>query len=230
MDLLIIEDDRLLSETIRRSWPIAADKLRFVHGYRQSLPIIQSAEIEFFDGVILDVNLPDGNGLTILRTIREAGNIPVILISGLGSAESRADAMDLGADDYVMKPFSVRELQARIKRQVESRVGPVAPDPPDTTSIGTVSCDLKMRRLSVGDREISLTDAEVRILATLVKSLDRVCSKTTLYKNALFRDHSPEDKTLDVYISRIRKKLGELDPASADMLQTVRGSGYRLIS
>lgn len=121
MDLLVIEDDRLICQTIRSAWPVPTDRLRFVSTYKQSLGLIHSPELGFFDGVIVDIHLPDGDGMTILRTIRNNTNVPIILISGSGTPDSRADAIGLGADDYLMKPFSVRELQARVKRLVNVR-------------------------------------------------------------------------------------------------------------
>ena len=108
MDILIVEDDRLIIETLRNAWPVRADRLKFVTSYSQSVQLVHSAEIDYFDGVIVDINLPDGNGLEILRAIRSRTNVPLILISGSGSAANRADAIDLGADDYVMKPFHIR--------------------------------------------------------------------------------------------------------------------------
>lgn len=229
MDFLIIEDDRLVAETIRKNWPVAGDSFRIVTSYSQSLQIIQTTEVDAFDGVILDIHLPDGDGITILRTIRSNTNLPVILISGSGSANTRAEAIDLGADDYVMKPFSVRELQARVSRQVNSRTSSLAAAKARSRfTIREIDCDLSRRRMRNSANEQPLTDAEARILETLYNFRNRICSKTTLYKTALFREFNPEDKTLDVYISRLRKKMNELDMDSAECLQTVRGMGYRL--
>ncbi|HTV68348.1 MAG TPA: response regulator, partial [Rhizobiaceae bacterium] len=121
MDILVIEDEPEICSTIRLGWPVPSDKLRFVSTYRQSLNLTQSAELRFFDAVVLDIYLPDGDGMTILRTIRHSTDTPIILISGHGDAESRASAINAGADDYVMKPFSVRELQARVARLVAVR-------------------------------------------------------------------------------------------------------------
>jgi DNA-binding response OmpR family regulator len=228
-DILVIEDDRALADTIRRGWPVPADRLKAVYSYRQSLHIIQSAEIGSFDGIILDIHLPDGDGLTILRAIREKTDVPVILISGTGTDNSRADAMDIGADGYIMKPFQIRELQARIARLIKVRNDK---DNRAKRKIFELSngiiCNLELRNLTLGNKEIVLTDAEVRILGYLFDNSSRVCSKTALYKYAFFRSYESEDKTLEVYISRLRKKIGELDAAAATKIQTVRGSGYRL--
>lgn len=228
MDILIIEDDRLIIETLRNAWPERSDQLRFVTTYSQSVQLVHSAEIDYFDGVIVDINLPDGSGMEILRAVRSRTNVPLILISGSGSATSRADAFDLGADDYVMKPFHVRELQARMARlvAVRAQLAPAAAQR-DRFLIGRVECDLQQRVLSYAGEEVALTEMEARILETLYEQRNRECTKSFLYKNAFFRTYDPRDKTLDVYISRLRKKIGPLDEESAACIQTVRGSGYR---
>jgi len=228
LDVLVIEDDPLIAKTIRLAWPVKTDRLRFTANYKQSLGLIHGAELRFFDGAIIDINLPDGDGLTILREIRSHSSIPVILISGTGSPDSRANAMDLGADDYVMKPFHVRELQARMARVVAARAVRPKSRRRATFLTGNVVCDLQRRTISFGESETSLTDTEARILGYLYQNLNQSCSRSMLYKHALFRPYNPEDKTLDVYISRLRKKIGELDKASAEFIQTARGAGYRL--
>ncbi len=228
MDILVIEDDRLMHETLRKAWPNPADRLRIVSSYRQSLKLIHSAELRFFDGALVDLHLPDGDGLTILRTIRANADIPIVLISGAGTADSRAEAIELGADDYVMKPFSIRELQARLARLVAVRERRAQNGARPAFRLGQVVCDLPRRVLERDGREIGLTDAETRLLELLEKNTNRTCSKSFLYKNAFFREFDPADKTLDVYISRIRKKLAVLDHLSAGWIQTVRGYGYRV--
>ena len=228
MDLLVIEDDRLICQTIRSAWPVPTDRLRFVSTYKQSLGLIHSPELGFFDGVIVDIHLPDGDGMTILRTIRGSMDMPIILISGSGTPDSRANAIGLGADDYVMKPFSVRELQARVARLVSVRKEKSSRAGRRKFRLGEVVCDLQGRTLAFDNHRVSLTDTETRILDLLLNNTNRVCSKSSLYKNALFRDHDPNDKTLDVYVSRIRNKIRGLNPPSVEWIQTVRGSGYRV--
>lgn len=229
MDVLVVEDEVEVCATIRLGWPVPSDRLRFISTYRQSLNLTQGAELRFFDAIVLDIHLPDGDGMTILRTIRHSVDIPVVLISGSGNAESRAAAFDAGADDYVMKPFSVRELQARVARLVtvrdERRRDSVRAD---NFMIGNVECSLTRRQLQFDEKTMALTDAEMRIVEYLNDNLGKTCSKSAIFKNVFFRDFSPGDKTLDVYVSRLRRKLGDLDSRSADALQTARGFGYKL--
>ncbi|MCT7378327.1 response regulator transcription factor [Chelativorans salis] len=227
MDILVIEDDPLMTETIRTAWPVPSDRLLFLSTYKRAVHYVHSSEIDYFDGIILDVNLPDGNGIEILRSIRRNTNVPVILISGAGSGDSRADAINLGADDYIMKPFHIRELQARMRRLVEQRPKQQPKDRKEQVFLGNVTCDLQRRIMMYNGNEMRLTDAEARIIEVLHGNRNRNCSKSFLYKNAFFRDYDPYDKTLDVYVSRLRKKLKQLNEDSEHCIKTVRGSGYR---
>ncbi|OAP50404.1 hypothetical protein ATB98_11740 [Sinorhizobium saheli] len=227
MDILVIEDDPVMAETIRLTWPVASDRLRFLSTYKQAAHIVHSSEIDYFDGIVVDLNLPDGNGIEILRAIRCNTNVPLILISGAGNGDSRADAIDLGADDYIMKPLHIRELHARMRRLVTQRSERAVQQRRDSVSLGHVVCDIQRRVLACSGSELRLTDAEARIIEALYKNRNRVCSKSFLYKNVFFRQFDPHDKTLDVYVSRLRKKLKHLSEESGDCIQTVRGSGYR---
>lgn len=227
LDILVIEDDQMICQTIRAGWPVPSDRLKFVSTYNQSLRLVHSPEIKSFDGIIADIHLPDGDGLAILREVRARTDVPLVLISGSGTPNSRADALDQGADDYVMKPFSIRELQARVARLAARRPADRAAGKKDVIALGRVTCDLQKRVLLCGGKEIALTDMEARIVETLYESRNRSCTKSFLYKNAFFRAYDSRDKTLDVYISRLRKKIGQLDGESAECIQTVRGSGYR---
>jgi DNA-binding response OmpR family regulator len=227
-DILVIEDDRLVAETIRLGWPVPSDRLRFLSSYRESILVVQSAEISGFSGAIIDVRLPDGDGLTILRTIRANTDVPIILISGQGTAASRADAIDLGADDYVMKPFHVRELQARMARLIRVRTAKTDRQRRRTFLVGRVHCDLQKLTISLEGNEERLTDTEARLLEYLSQNRNRNCGRNELYKAVLFRPGDFDDRTLEVYVSRVRKKIGDLDKSSADLLQTVRGYGYRI--
>ncbi len=111
MDILIIEDDPMICQTIRNAWPTPGDKLNTVSSYSQSLRLTLGPELAFFDAIVVDLHLPDGDGLSVLRSIRQSSSVPIVVISGSGTAESRAGTFDIGADDYVMKPFSVRSCK-----------------------------------------------------------------------------------------------------------------------
>lgn len=229
LDVLVIEDDADICKVIRRGWPVPGDALRFASSYGQSIHLVHGPELATFDCVVIDLHLPDGDGLSILRTIRKTTDVPIVLISGSGTADSRAEAFDIGADDYVMKPFSVRELQARVSRLVSVRRGAQRTADPDVYRIGDLVCHVTHRYMEHADERIDLTDAETRLLRALCEKRPYACAKTFLYKTVFFRPYNPGDKTLDVYISRLRKKIRALGLDAEDLIQTARGTGYRAI-
>ncbi|WP_376745777.1 response regulator transcription factor [Sinorhizobium psoraleae] len=167
----------------RLTWPVSSDRLRHLSSYKQAAPIVHSSEIDYFDGIVVDVNLPDGSGIDILRAIRCNTNVPLILISGVGTGDSRADAIDLGADDYMMKPLHIRELYARMRRLVTHRSERPVQQRKDLVSLGHVICDLQRRVLACSGSEMPLTDAEARIIEALYNNRNRNCSKSFLYKS-----------------------------------------------
>ena len=228
-DILIVEDDTLLADTLLRGWPVPSDRLTTVCDYKSSIELIHSGKLSYFDGVIVDIYLPDGDGLEILRAIRAKADLPLILISGSGSSDSRAAALEAGADGYVMKPFAIRELQAMITRLIRVRQDRQAPIARPKFEIGgKLMCDLESRLMTLDDASVTLTDAEARILNYLYENSGRICSKSAIYKHAFYRSFKPSDKTLEVYIGRIRGKIARLSLKEAKRLQTARGSGYRL--
>jgi DNA-binding response OmpR family regulator len=178
--------------------------------------------------MIVDINLSDGSGLELLREIRELSNIPVVMISGAGNADSRADAISVGADDCIMKPFSVKELRARVHRLFATRQAIRSSRNIQSFSVGRVECDLQGLLMQCGGLTVPLTALEARILKVLHHCEGTDCPKSSIARHALFREHDPRDKTINVYINRLRGKLAALDPEGAGAIKTVRGVGYRL--
>ncbi|CAN7753519.1 response regulator transcription factor [Rhizobium sp. LjRoot258] len=213
---------------LRLTWSDSRDKLEYISSVRQARRYIDSNEISAYDCMIIDINLPDGSGLELLREARLRSEIPVVMISGAGDADSRADAISVGADDYVMKPFSVKELRARAHRLYATRQSTRSAQYETSFSVGRVVCDLQRLLLERSDMTVSLTALEGRILQVLHNSKGADCPKSSIARQALFREYDPRDKTIDVYINRLRGKLAELDDRSAEAIKTVRGVGYRL--
>lgn len=228
-DILVVEDDELIFDTISTVWSDRQTNFHHVRSFHSAMRIALGPEIDYFDATIIDVVLAGGSGIDVLKAIRAQTSIPAVIISGQGTAEFRTAVLDAGADDYMMKPFSVRELEARLSRAITVRSEALALSQRETFSIGAVVCDLNRRVLVCGDDKQMLTEAEVRLIEQLHRNRNAVCSKAFLYKNVFFREFDPRDKTLDVYISRIRKKLAQFEDASADQIQTARGAGYRLV-
>ncbi|WP_425416892.1 response regulator transcription factor [Oricola indica] len=228
MNIMIIEDQRDVVDMLQLNWSDTRDRLDCLTSARQANRFIHSNELAAYDCILIDINLTDGSGLELLRHARLRSDVPIIIISGAGDADSRADAISVGADDYVMKPFSVKELRARVHRLHEARLGRSALRQSVAFKIGNIDCDIERLSMDFGGASRQLTALEGRILQVLHANVGEDCPKSSIARKALFREHDPRDKTIDVYINRLRGKLAELDGASGDVIKTIRGVGYRL--
>ncbi|KAA9383560.1 response regulator transcription factor [Neorhizobium galegae] len=228
MNIMIIEDQRDVVEMLRLNWSDSRDRLDSLASVRQANRFIHSNELAAYDCILIDINLTDGSGLELLRDARSRSDVPIIMISGAGDADSRADAISVGADDYVMKPFSVKELRARVHRLHDARLSRVPPRQGAAFKIGNIDCDIAGLSLDCNGASQPLTALEARILQVLHDKAGDDCPKSCIARQALFREHDPRDKTIDVYINRLRGKLAELDPASGHAIKTIRGVGYRM--
>lgn len=169
------------------------------------------------DVVLLDLGLPDGDGLDVLRDIRKVSDVPVIIATARGEETDRVIGLELGADDYVVKPFSVRELAARIR--AISRRRRVEPE----LASGQLVVDRNTRKVRLGEREIDMTAKEFDLLAVLSEEPGRVFTRQELFTRVWDPVWVGTGKTLDVHIGSLRRKLD-----SPELIETVRGVGYRL--
>jgi DNA-binding response OmpR family regulator len=177
------------------------------------------------DLVVLDVMLPELSGFEVLRRIRATSRVPVIILTARGEEVDRVVGLELGADDYLAKPFSPRELVARI-RAVLRRTPGDAPAEGGVLSCGPVQLDLRARRASVGEHDLELTAAELRILELLVRADTRTVTREELMMQALGRRLLPTDRSLDTHVSNLRRKLARYTARVS--VQSVRGTGYAL--
>ena len=189
---------------------------------------LASAREEQPDIVVLDVMLPRINGLDVCRALREESQIPIIMLTARVEEEDRLSGLELGADDYITKPFSPRELAARV-RAVLRRSGSdnTAPGPP-ILSVGPVEVDHWYRRVRVNGTEVRLTPTEFRLLALLMRQQGRTFTRDEIINRVLNDDFDGFDRTVDAHVSSLRRKLGSADSMAARLIQTVYGSGYRL--
>lgn len=229
MNIILVEDDADLIETIQLGWPDGSDRLDPYTSFASFKPVLFSGGLAVADCVILDMKLPDASGTQIIAEIRRLSDIPIIVLSGWGETEFRADLINRGIDDYVLKPLSVKELHARVARLVRRRAMPVAADELPAR-INAVTFDRAHRVLRLGADQVDLTHAEGQLLSALVDAGGRVVSREELYLKAFGRPRREGEKVLETYVSRVRSKLVQLDAASGDALQTARGSGYRIIA
>jgi two-component system OmpR family response regulator len=177
---------------------------------------------EAVDAVILDVMLPGIDGLEVLRRLRLRSNVPVVMLTAKGDETDRVVGLEVGADDYLPKPFGPRELLARL-RAVLRRVSPNGPVA--ELRVGTLVLDLGTREVRDGDARIELTGLEFDLLHALARRAGRVVPRDTLLAEAGRSDVVVGDRTVDVHISHLRQKLGD-DPKTPRRIKTVRGVGY----
>jgi DNA-binding response OmpR family regulator len=211
---LVVEDDPSVSEPLISG--LERNGIDTVHVAYAAQVV---AALRGVDVVLLDLGLPDGEGLDVLREIRQISDVPVIVATARGEETDRIIGLELGADDYVVKPFSVRELAARIRAIARRRRN----EPPLESSALVV--DRNRRQVRCGDREIDLTAKEFDLLAVLAEEPGKVFTRQELFTRVWDPVWVGTGKTLDVHIGSLRKKLD--DP---ELIQTVRGVGYRLAS
>jgi two-component system, OmpR family, response regulator len=179
-----------------------------------------------YDAVLLDLMLPGKDGLEVCREIRARSDVPVLVLTARGEEADRVMGLELGADDYLAKPFSPRELLARIRalvRRAKGRAGPAR----DVVRVGALTVDPGARRVTLDGREVALTSYEFALLEALARRAGRVLSRERLMELARGSAEESFDRSVDVHVSRLRQKLGD-DPKRPRLLKTVRGAGYVL--
>jgi len=222
--ILVIEDDPQIRRFLRAT--LAAEDYQFHEALTAAEGIAQTAARQP-DLVLLDLGLPDRDGLDIIREIRSWSQMPIVVLSARGQEKDKIAALDLGADDYVAKPFAVGELLARIRAALR-RAAPLAQDGADTTiRFGNVEADFEKRQVTVGGQEVHLTPNEYKLLQVLIKHAGRVVTQRQLLNEVWGPQHTEQSQYLRVYVAQLRRKL-EQDPARPRYLQTEPGVGYRL--
>ncbi len=179
-----------------------------------------------YDAVLLDLMLPGKDGLEVCREIRARSDVPIVVLTARGEEADRVMGLELGADDYLAKPFSPRELLARIRavvRRAKGRAGPAK----DLVRVGALVVDPAARRVTLRGREVALTGYEFALLEALARRAGRVLSREQLMELARGSAEEAFDRTVDVHVSRLRQKLGD-DPKRPRLIKTVRGAGYVL--
>jgi len=178
------------------------------------------------DLVLLDLGLPGGDGTDVIRRVRERGATPIIVLSARGGERDKVTALDLGADDYVSKPFSSGELLARIRAALRRLAGPVGADGVFTS--GALRVDLASREVDVAGESVRLTPTEYDLLKAFIRHPNRVLTDRMLLHEVWGADYTSEAHYLHVYVARLRKKL-ERNGTGPRMLVTEPGVGYRLV-
>lgn len=177
--------------------------------------------------ILLDVMLPGRNGLQVLRQVREFSNVPVIMLTARGAEQDRIDGLELGADDYVVKPFALRELLARVRAAVRRHAVPSA-QPPAVLYRGPLEIEVERRRATVAGSELPLRPKEFGLLITLAMQPGRVFRRQELLDEVWGEEIVVDERTVDVHISWLRSKLARAGIRN-DVIRTVYGTGYRFI-
>jgi two-component system, OmpR family, response regulator RegX3 len=224
--ILMVEDEESITVPLAEALDREGFDTRVAGTVAEAL---ESAEADMPDLVLLDVMLPDGSGYDVARTLRERSKVPIIMLTARGEEMDRIVGLELGADDYVVKPFSAREVAARI-RAVLRRTGDAQPAAPPAREgaieVGPVRVDRDRRAASVGGTEIDLTRKEFELLGLLMNEAGAVISRERLIDEVWDTNWFGSTKTLDVHVSSLRRKLGD-DSQNPRFIHTVRGVGFR---
>jgi DNA-binding response OmpR family regulator len=216
---LVIEDDEAIGALVGAYLERAGfDVVREVTG-EAGLEAAAREELRF---VVLDLALPDLDGLELCRQLRSDADVPILILTARDEEADRIIGLELGADDYVTKPFSPRELVARV-RAVLRRAEPVPPDA-QVIAVGELSIDVRSRTVAVGEETVALRTLEFELLAELARHAGRVVTRDRLLDQVWGLSFAGGTRTVDVHVAQLRKKLGR-----PQLIQTVRGVGYRLL-
>jgi len=181
------------------------------------------------DLVLLDLMLPGLSGTEVCRQLRQRSNVPVIMLTAKDSEIDKVVGLEIGADDYVTKPYSYRELVARVHAVLRRGAGQDDLSEPSVLAVGRVRMDVDRHELSVDDEPVAMPLREFELLELFLRNPDRVLTRGQLIDRIWGANYVGDTKTLDVHVKRVRAKI-EADPARPTMLQTVRGLGYKLVT
>jgi DNA-binding response OmpR family regulator len=220
MRILVVEDEQKIATFIQRGLKECGFVVDIVHRGDTALEIIEG---NHFDAIVLDIMLPGRDGLSVLRSIRQRSNaVPVILLTARGEIAEKVEGLDLGADDYLAKPFSIDELAARVRALLRRNSG----EKLVCYRVDDLTLDLATRIVRRGGRRTDLTTREFSLLECLMRAPGRVFTRTQLCERVWEYHFDPESNLVDVYIQRLRRKIDDGEPAK--LIQTVRGAGYRI--
>ena len=223
--ILVVEDDPDISALVARYLTANQQRVSVAAGAREMDRILRDAKIDL---VVLDVMLPGEDGLSICRRLRGESQLPIIMLTAKGEEIDRIVGLELGADDYVAKPFNPRELLARIRAVLRRQVPDVAPVPRGSREFRFAGwrLDIVMRRLTnPSGARVTLTGAEFDLLQAFCERPGRVLSRDQLIDLTQGRAAGPTERSVDVLVSRLRQKI-ERDPRDPDLIKTIRSIGY----
>ena len=227
LNILLADDDPQLLRLVTRNLQLAGYDVVAVADGRQALDRIEASR---FDLVILDVMMPKLDGFSVCERVREFSSVPILILTSRGLDQDKVHGLDVGADDYLTKPFSVDVFLAHVRavvRRSHFAADHVGPMPPLMVKLGDLSIDFAQHRVVLSGHEIALTPIEYRLLSCLAQNVGRVVTQDSLLEQVWGKECIGESHLLQVYMNRLRRKI-EADPRHPQYLKTTVGVGYKL--
>ena len=217
--ILIVEDEVMIARFIELELKHEGYETDKAHDGRTGLDMILAGNYSL---IVLDVMLPNLNGLEVLRRVRKESDVPIILLTARDAVMDKVAGLDAGADDYLTKPFAIEELLARIRVALKKRI--VREQETRKLAIGSVTLDIDRHEVRVNDEEVELTNREFVLLQTLMENKNIVLNREKLLNDVCGYDYVGETNVIDVYVRYLRTKID--DKYNIKLIQTVRGAGY----
>jgi DNA-binding response OmpR family regulator len=221
--ILLVDDEDSVQKLL--AYPLERDGFRVVQA-RDGAEALARFSAEDVDLVVLDLMLPKVDGLEVCRRLRAQSAVPIIMLTARGDEVDKVLGLELGADDYITKPFSIREFRSRVRALLRRAQLPLAPAPDGVIDVDGLRIDPERRTVTVRDRPVQLTYLEFELLRTLAASPGRVFTRQTLLETLWGGAEYRDPRTIDVHVRHLREKI-EDDPSDPVFVFTVRGVGYR---
>jgi two-component system, OmpR family, response regulator RegX3 len=221
--ILLVEDEPAIAEPLAESLTREGFDLEVAQTAAEALEAVTRVRPDL---ILLDLMLPDGSGYDVCRAVRRDSNVPIIMLTARGEEADRVIGLELGADDYVVKPFSAREVVARVRAVLRRSVATTGDDGDQPLEVGGVRLDPATREVSLAGEPVDLTRKEFDLLELLMRNAGTVVTRERLIDQVWDVNWFGSTKTLDVHVSGLRKKLGD-DSSAPRYLHTVRGVGFR---
>jgi len=223
-NILIVDDDPAILRLLSTNLKARGYEIFTANNGEESLEAIQK---DFIDLMILDLMMPKIDGVEVCRRVREWSDVPIIILSARGDENDKVKCLELGADDYLTKPFGIAELMARVKTAFRHRGDPTVTPAQATFSYEGLEINFAKRRVTVNSREVTLTPTEFALLQHLAVNSDKVLTHNMLLQSVWGNEYSSEKEYLRVFVGRLRRKL-EPDPKNPKYIQTIPGVGYQI--
>ncbi|HKZ20864.1 MAG TPA: response regulator transcription factor [Acidimicrobiia bacterium] len=224
--VLVVEDELAITEALQYAFELEGFEVESVANGRAGLDAVRRRPPAV---VVLDLMLPGMSGLDVCRQLRFESNVPIIILTARDAEADKVAGLELGADDYLTKPFSIRELVARVRAQLRRSARSGSPVNTEVLRGGPVELDVEAHEVRVGGATVELRPKEFDLLESLMRRRGRLATRETLIDEVWGPDHFGTTKTLDVHIKRLRQKL-EPEPERPRHILTVRGLGYKFVA